>query len=221
MAEQNHDSRSEIAIQKSTLRRLPTYYSYLIQKLSKDDAYISAAKLAEAVSLNPVLVRKDIASISSQPGKPKVGFAVAQLVHDMESFLGYNRYDAAILVGVGSLGKALLSYDRFSNYGIEIIAAFDSVEGMTGIKVNGTMIFPMSKLSNIIHRLKVSIGIIAVPKENAQEVCDQLVLAGIKGIWNFSPTFLDVPDNVIVRNEDLALSLSSLIYDLKAADPMQ
>ncbi len=204
-----------IVVMKSTLRRLPKYYAYLTQRCGTN-AFISSAKLADDLALNPILVRKDLASVSTLPGKPKVGFNVAQLVEDIGDLLGYRNYDEALLVGVGSLGRALLSYDYFKDYGIEISVAFDSNEVLVGIKINNKLILPMEKLEDLVRRMNVKVGIVTVPADKAQMVADQLVRAGIQAIWNFAPTILDVPDGVVVRNENLASSLSALIYKLKS-----
>ena len=119
-------------ISKHTLQRLPMYLSY-IQGLPEDaPKNISATTIAEALQLNDVQVRKDLASVSSS-GKPKVGYNVKDLIAELEAFLGYNDIDNAVIVGAGSLGKALLNYSGFKAYGLNIIAAFDLCEEPTGL----------------------------------------------------------------------------------------
>lgn len=205
-----------VVVLKSTLRRLPVYYNFLTQKVMAEEEYVSAAKLAEALSLSHVLVRKDLGSISSQAGKPKLGFKTKVLIRDIETYLGISNYDEAVLVGVGCLGHAIMSYNHFNDYGINIAVAFDADKNLDGVEINNKLVLPMSKFSEMIRRLKIRIGIITVPKDSAQEVCDQMVAAGIKAIWNFAPTFIEVPDDVVVRNEDLASSLAALIFDFKS-----
>ncbi len=111
--------------------------------------------------LNSVLVRKDLAMISSVSGKPRIGFNVKELMEDMENFLGYNNLSEALLVGVGSLGRALLSYEGFKEYGLNIVMAFDIDGNIVGEKVNGINIFHTDKLEYLAKRLNIKMGIIA------------------------------------------------------------
>ena len=134
---------------------------------------------------------------------------------DILSFLGYNNTTDAVLIGVGQLGKTLLSYPGFENYGLKIVAGFDSNEEICNKSVNGKKILPMNKLRDFLKRTNVHIGVITVPKDAAQGVCNLLVDVGIKAIWNFAPTLLIVPHDVVVKNEDMAASLAVLSNKLK------
>lgn len=163
-------------ISKHTLQRLPMYLSY-IQGLPEDaPKNISATTIAEALQLNDVQVRKDLASVSSS-GKPKVGYNVKDLIAELEAFLGYNDIDNAVIVGAGSLGKALLNYSGFKAYGLNIIAAFDLCEEPT--EFQGKTVFPIAQLGSFCRKVNVHIGIITVPASSAQEICDLLVESGI------------------------------------------
>jgi redox-sensing transcriptional repressor len=175
---------------------------------------ISAPVIAKALNLNEVQVRKDLAAVSSSGGKPKTGFVVSELIFDLEEFLGYDNVTEAVLVGVGQLGKALLSYKGFDGYGLKIVVAFDSDEAVAGMKIGETRVFPVEKLMDLCQRLNVHIGIITVPAQEAQNVCDMLVEAGIRAIWNFAPVHLNVPEHIIVQNENLAASLAVLSKQL-------
>ena len=157
------------------------YLSY-IQSLPEDaPKNISATTIAEALQLNDVQVRKDLASVSSS-GKPKVGYNVKDLIAELEAFLGYNDIDNAVIVGAGSLGKALLNYSGFKAYGLNIIAAFDLCEEPT--EFQGKTVFPIAQLGSFCRKVNVHIGIITVPASSAQEICDLLVESGIRAIWN-------------------------------------
>ena len=192
-------------ISKHTLQRLPMYLSY-IQGLPEDaPKNISATTIAEALQLNDVQVRKDLASVSSS-GKPKVGYNVKDLIAELEAFLGYNDIDNAVIVGAGSLGKALLNYSGFKAYGLNIIAAFDLCEEPT--EFQGKTVFPIAQLGSFCRKVNVHIGIITVPASSAQEICDLLVESGIRAIWNFAPVQLVVPDGILVQNENMASSLA-------------
>lgn len=199
-------------ISKHTLQRLPMYLSY-IQGLPEDaPKNISATTIAEALQLNDVQVRKDLASVSSS-GKPKVGYNVKDLIAELEAFLGYNDIDNAVIVGAGSLGKALLNYSGFKAYGLNIIAAFDLCEEPT--EFQGKTVFPIAQLGSFCRKVNVHIGIITVPASSAQEICDLLVESGIRAIWNFAPVHLVVLDGILVQNENMASSLALLSNHLR------
>ncbi len=199
-------------ISKHTLQRLPMYLSY-IKGLPEDaPKNISATTIAEALQLNDVQVRKDLASVSSS-GKPKVGYNVKDLIAELEAFLGYNDIDNAVIVGAGSLGKALLNYSGFKAYGLNIIAAFDLCEEPT--EFQGKTVFPIAQLESFCRKVNIHIGIITVPASSAQKICDLLVNSGIRAIWNFAPVHLVVPDGILVQNENMASSLALLSNHLR------
>ncbi len=133
----------------------------------------------------------------------------------MTRFLGYGNNSEAVLVGVGNLGRSLLTYRNFKEYGLNIIAAFDNDPALTGTEHGGIQILDVRKVSDLCARLNVHIGIITVPAEAAQDVCDGLVAGGIRAVWNFAPVNLKVPDAVSVRNEDMAASLAALMRAVK------
>lgn len=200
---------------KAALNRLPAYLRYL-KKIDKQDVEtVSCTAIADGLHLNSVQVRKDIALVSSVAGKPKKGFVTKELIADLEKFLGYDNNHDAIIVGVGGLGKALIGYASFSNYGLNIAAGFDVNDSVIGTFINKKPILSMDKMPELVKRLNIKIGIIAVPAASGQLVADQMVAAGIKAIWNFANTHLAVPDNVALKNEDLAASLALLSMQLK------
>lgn len=201
------------SVSKQTLSRLPAYLHYLQSLPEEAWRYISATAVAEALGLNDVVVRKDLAAVSSS-GRPKVGYVRAKLIGELEHFLGYDNTQDAILVGAGKLGRALLSYDVFPQYGLNILAGFD-IDPPEGLEEGGKKILPMEKLPNLCRRMKVRIGIITVPGESAQEVCDRLTSSGILAVWNFSNVHLSVPEGVLVQNENMAVSLAILSNHLK------
>ena len=199
------------AISKSVLKRLPGYLAYL---KSVDATYISATSVANALGMGEVLVRKDLAMVSDG-GRPKIGYQRENLIEDISQFLGYDNTTDAILVGAGKLGQALLGYSGFEAYGLNILAAFDAAP--QGSKsVEGKPILPMEELVGFCRENKVLMGIITVPASFAQQVADELIHCGIKAIWNFAPTHLDVPDNILVQNENMATSLALLSMHLQA-----
>ncbi len=192
-------------ISKATLSRLPQYLR-ILKKIKKDKVQnISSTTIADMLKLNSIQVRKDLALVSHQEGKPGIGFNVDELIIDLEDFLGLGNVTDAILVGAGRLGQALLNYPGFEG-NFNIVMAFDNDNS----KCNNEKIFHISKIKEKIKKKNIKIGIITVQRVAAQEVCDTLVDAGIKAIWNFAPVTLNVPDDVIVKNEDLSASLMIL-----------
>ena len=200
-------------ISKAVLKRLPGYLSYL--KNIPDDAspYISATNLAAALGMGEVQVRKDLAMVSDG-GRPKIGYLREGLIEDISQFLGYDNTTDAILVGAGKLGQALLGYGGFEAYGLNILAAFD--EKPVAAKTEGKNVYPMEKMQKFCMTHKILMGIITVPAECAQSVCDMMIECGIKAIWNFAPVHLDVPKHILVQNENMATSLAVLSMHLQA-----
>ncbi len=197
------------SIPMQTLKRLPMYLKYL-KSLPKDGALnISCACIADALGLNDVQVRKDLALVSSG-GRPKIGYIVQDLITDVEQFLGYDDMRSAVLVGAGNLGRALLSYQNFAQYGLEIVAAFDVNPPAADASVYGRQILPVDKLGDLCRRMNIRIGIVTVPEFAAQAVCDTLVESGVLAVWNFAPIQLRAPANVLVLNENMASSLAVL-----------
>ena len=197
-------------ISKATIGRLPAYHPYLTEKKAEGEKAVSSTAIAEELHLNAVQVRKDLAAISSAAGKPKLGFDVEELIADIDRFLGYDNVSDAVLVGAGGLGSALVGYDGFKNYGLNIAAAFDCDPARIGKTIGGVRVYDVKELRHLVLRLNVRIGIIAVPKEAAQAVADELAAGGVRAIWNFAPVHLSLPENIAVKNEDMAASLAIL-----------
>ncbi len=211
MAKQHNIS---LVVPKSTLSRLPLYYSHIHKMQQQGDKYVSAAVVAQSLNLNPVLVRKDLSGVSSVEGKPRAGFEINTLLSDLSEFLGYNKVDEAILVGVGSLGRLILTNTEFSSMGLDIAVGFDKDPDLVGLQIGSKYILPMEKMESYIKRTGVKIGIITVPADQAQSVCDQMVECGILAIWNFAFTLLNVPKGILVKNENLPSSLAVLSQQL-------
>ena len=201
-------------ISKAVLKRLPGYVNYLRSIPADSSPYISATALANALGMGEVQVRKDLAMVSDG-GRPKIGYLRESLIEDIEQFLGYDNTTDAVLIGAGKLGQALLGYDGFENYGLNILAAFDANPLSTSTQ-QGKPIYHISQLENFCRANKVLMGIITVPKAHAQAVCDRLISCGIKAIWNFAPVHLEVPEKILVQSENMATSLAVLSMHLQA-----
>ena len=179
-------------ISKAAFLRFPAYLRYLKAEEAAGVGYVSSSEIAEDMHLSAVCVRKDLALVASEPGKPRLGFAVGKLIGDLERALGYHLKTHACVVGAGRLGRAFLVYDGFEHYGIDVVAAFDISPAQVGA-LRGKPIYPMERLKEIAER------------EN-----DAMVEAGITAILSFAPAYVRVPEGVTLRCEDLAATLASL-----------
>lgn len=188
---------------KATIGRLPRYLKYLKLLDQNTDIYISATKIAKALQLGEVQVRKDLNAVSGA-GRPKIGYIIDDLIKCIEDVLGFNNKTNAIIVGAGRLGRAILKYSGFDDYGINILKAFDNKN------YDNDDILPMTMLSQFCKENNVKIGIITVNEQSAQEVYEILVKNNIKAIWNFTKYNFQANDNVIIKNENLALSIAYL-----------
>jgi len=200
-------------ISKFVLKRLPGYLAYLKSLPDSAPAHISATTLANALGMGQVQVRKDLALVSDG-GRPKIGYLRRELIADIEQFLGYDNTTDAVLIGAGKLGQALMGYRGFEEYGLNILAAFDAKPAKERTD-EGKPIYHISHLTEFCRENKVLMGIITVPAEHAQTVADQLIAGGIKAIWNFAPTHLEVPENILVQYENMATSLAVLSVHLQ------
>lgn len=196
-----------------TLKRLPLYLRLLRKMKEAGEEYASGTVVAKELGLDPIVVRKDLA-ITGAVGRPRLGFPMDEIISAIEDFLGWSNTSDAILVGVGNLGTALLGYQGFEQHGMRIVAAFDSDPKIIGQQIHGKTILDITKMPELAKRMHVQIGVLTVTASVAQEVADAMVAGGIRAIWNFTPTTLDVPEHVILQREELASSLAVLSHRL-------
>ena len=203
-----------VAFGTQALQRLPLYLRVLREWAREGNAYASGAALAAALGIESVVVRKDLARTGVR-GTPRVGFPIAQLIAVLERLTGADAEMTAVLAGVGRLGSALLGYPGFRRQGLRIVAAFDAAPERCTLVLAGTPVFPVSAITETVMRLGVALGILTVPAEHAQRVAEQMVAAGVRAIWNFTPARLDLPREVLVQREDLAVSLAVLLHRIR------
>lgn len=206
------DSRP-IVIPAPSLRRLPIYYRRLVQALDEGRSRVSSRELGDAADVPDAQVRKDLGYLSYE-GRPGVGYDAKLLAGCLEEFLGLMNDKEAVLVGLGNLGHALVNYPGFEQYGLHIIAIFDSDPAKLGRLPDGKQVFAVEKLTDLVRRLQVRIGIITVPEAAAQAIADALIEGGVQVIWNFASCKLNVPGNTLVKNEDLAAELATLSHHI-------
>ena len=201
----------EQTISKATIDRLPLYYRTL--RLAQDDGMdiISSDELGRRLELTPEQIRKDLA-LFGQFGKKGVGYYVNELKFNVVKILGLDNHWNIAIVGIGHLGVALANYQNFIALGFNLVALFDNDPNIIGKTVNHVKVKSIDELQSCAKNLKIDIGVIAVPAQFAQQVADKLVKANIKGIWNFAPVKMRVPEDVKIVNEDLSVGLSRLSY---------
>lgn len=199
-----------LSVPAALLSRVPKYYNYLRKLYEEGKKYVSSSSVAKELDQNSVQVRKDLALLSSVPGKSHLGFVIEQLLKDIELFLGYDNTSEVVLVGVGSLGTALLCHKSLNYTGVEIVMAFDNRRAMQGKSINGKIVMSVGKMQEMIKQFGIKLAIITVPAEAAQSVADKLVSAGIKGILNMAPVHLVVPQDVLVRYSDVSMEMALL-----------
>ena len=201
----------EQTISKATIDRLPLYYRTL--RLAQDDGMdiISSDELGRRLELTPEQIRKDLA-LFGQFGKKGVGYYVNELKFNVGKILGLDNHWNIAIVGIGHLGVALANYQNFIALGFNLVALFDNDPNIIGKTVNHVKVKSIDDLPEYDKKLKIDIGVIAVPAQFAQQVADKLVKANIKGIWNFAPVKMRVPEDVKIVNEDLSVGLSRLSY---------
>ncbi|SDE73892.1 redox-sensing transcriptional repressor Rex [Sporomusa acidovorans] len=207
------ENKENVVISKATIDRLPLYYRTL--KISQEEGIeiISSDELGRKIGVTPEQIRKDLSAFG-EFGKKGVGYYVRELMRNIGEILGLNRKWNIAIVGVGHLGWALANYANFSSQGFQLQAIFDVDDEKIGRYINEVQIFHIDEIKDIVQSRNIEIGIITVPAQHAQSTAMRLVEAGIKGIWNFAPIKLDVPDNIHVVSEDLSVGLNSISYYL-------
>jgi redox-sensing transcriptional repressor len=202
---------SKLEIPRKTVYRLSLYYRALQRAKAAQVETVSSAALAKAAGVKPTQLRKDL-TYFGQFGTRGLGYKVDQLSAALTEVLGTTHLQPVILVGAGNLGSALLKYPGFAKEGFEVVAAFDAAPAAGRAKTLGVPVLPMEQIPELVAERNVKMAILAVPAHVAQEVANGLIAAGILAILNFAPIILQVPDNVVVNNVDLAIELENLSY---------
>lgn len=204
-----------VEVPEVVILRLPLYLRALkhLQNLGRDP--VSSQELGRLLQMTPAQIRKDL-SYFGRFGKQGRGYDTKYLLKELRLILGLKKRWNVCVVGAGRLGQAIIGYPGFIPEGFKVVAVFDTDPSITGRVFDHTRVRPMTALADTITRLRISIAIVAVPANQAQEVIDELVRCGIKAILNYTPFSPQVPGNVKVRTIDPVLSLQSMTHYLKA-----
>lgn len=205
-------------ISRSTIERLPLYKKAMEDLLRSGRTHASSTEIAEELHLSDAQIRKDL-SYFGKFGVRGKGYEIQSLVDEISEILGTHEVCPCILVGVGNLGQALLSYGGFQKHNFRIDCAFDVDPEIVNTEIGGTPIRPLEELGTYLESNDVNLAILAVPAESGPSVIDQLVDHGISGILNFAPFVPEVPDDVIVESVDLSTNLEVLAYFMNNAEP--
>ncbi len=201
-------SRLRDLIPEPALRRLPWYLAYVSLLRQRGVEYVSSTGISRGINVDASQIAKDLSFLDIK-GKTRIGYEVKLLEHKLEEFLGFRRRHNAAIVGVGSLGRALMSDSGLANYGLEIVAGFDVCPELIGTSTpQGLPIYDVAELATRARQLEVEIGIVTVPVEYAQEAADEIIAAGMKAIWNFTPYRIMAPDDVVISNTSIYAHLA-------------
>ena len=201
----------EKGISRAVIKRLPRYYRYLGELLEDGVERISSGELSERMKVTASQIRQDLNNFGGF-GQQGYGYNVRYLYSEIGKILGLDRVHNMIFVGAGNLGQALANYMNFERRGFIFTGVFDNNPALYGRKIRGIEVRPMEEVADFVEQNNVDIAVLTIPKNSAEEVAESLVSVGIKAIWNFAHTDLQVPDDVVVENVHLSESLMRLSY---------
>lgn len=209
MSEESHKIKA--ILPEPTLRRLPWYLAYVNLLHSHNVEYVSSTQIAKEIKVDASQIAKDLSFLNIK-GKTRIGYEVKRLVHELADFLGFKEEHNAFMVGVGSLGGALIHDSGLSQYGLNIIAGFDIKKEVIGTNICGVPIYDINDMAEVREQTRAEIGILAVPVEHAQEAADKMIACGVKAIWNFTPFRIKAPEHIVIQNTSIYAHLA-LIYN--------
>lgn len=200
-------------VSMAVIKRMPKYYRYLGELVKNDVDRISSKELGEKIGFTASQIRQDLNNFGDF-GQQGYGYNVKELHNQIGTILGVGKEYNAVLIGAGNIGQAIANYSRFTDIGLGITAIFDANPKLVGMRIRDVEIKDIDELKEYLEENNIDMGILCVPRINAQKVCDILVNGGVKGIWNFAPIDLHVPETVKVENVHLSESLLTLVYQM-------
>ena len=200
-------------VSMAVIKRMPKYYRYLGELVKNDVDRISSKELGEKIGFTASQIRQDLNNFGDF-GQQGYGYNVKELHNQIGAILGVGKEYNAVLIGAGNIGQAIANYSRFTDIGLGITAIFDANPKLVGMRIRDVEIKDIDELKGYLEENHIDMGILCVPRINAQKVCDVLVNGGVRGIWNFVPIDLHVPETVKVENVHLSESLLTLVYQM-------
>lgn len=193
----------------AVIKRLPKYHRYLRELLKNDVDRISSKELGEKIGFTASQIRQDL-NCFGDFGQQGYGYNVKELLNEISGILGLTKEYKMIIIGAGNIGQAIANYTRFEKLAFNLVGIFDVNPKLIGLKIRDVEVSDIDELVEFLKGTLVDIGVICVSKNNAQAVADMLVTNSVKGIWNFAPVDLEVPEEIIVENVHLSESLLTL-----------
>lgn len=209
------NEKKDILLPEPTLRRLPWYLAYVNMLQSRGIDYVSSTQISKDINVDSSKIAKDLSFLNIK-GKTRIGYQVDNLAAELSNFLGFRQEHSAIMIGVGSLGAALIQDSGLMQYGLRIVAGFDINEEIIGKEICGVPVFNISELKEQQRIYKANIGILAVPVEHAQESADLLSECGVKAIWNFTPFRIKVDEDMVIQNTSIYAHLAVMYNRINA-----
>lgn len=209
------NEKKDILLPEPTLRRLPWYLAYVNMLQSQGIEYVSSTQISKEINVDASQIAKDLSFLNIK-GKTRIGYQVVSLAAELSNFLGFHQEHSALMIGVGSLGAALIQDSGLNQYGLKIVAGFDINEKIIGLEICGVPVYDIAELAVQQKRYKADIGILAVPVEHAQESADLLSESGVKAIWNFTPFRIRVSDDVVIQNTSIYAHLAVMYNRINA-----
>lgn len=205
------NNENQTILPEPTIRRLPWYLSYVRMLDNLHVEYVSSTQISKELNVQSSQIAKDLSFLNIR-GKTRIGYEVKSLISELETFLGFNCRHDAVVIGAGSLGTALMQDRGLENYGLNIVAGFDVRSEVVGKCLGGLPVYDISELASWQREHHVSIAILTVPVESAQETADLVIASGMTALWNFTPYRIKAPDNVVIANTSIYAHLA-IIYN--------
>ena len=205
----NNENRT--ILPEPTIRRLPWYLSYVRMLDNLHVEYVSSTQISKELNVQSSQIAKDLSFLNIR-GKTRIGYEVSSLVTELEDFLGFNKHHDAVVIGTGSLGTALMQDHGLENYGLNIVAGFDVRPDVIGKEIGGVPVYDIKQLADWQRQHKVSIAILTVPVDHAQEAASLAIESGMTALWNFTPYRIKAPEDVIIANTSIYAHLA-IIYN--------
>lgn len=198
-------------VSMAVIKRLPKYYRYVNELIEKDISRISSYELSKLTGFTASQIRQDLNNFGGF-GQQGYGYSVEVLREELRKILGLEEEYKSIIIGAGNLGQAIANYGNFEARGFKTVTLFEKNPKLIGLKIRDIEIRDIDEIEEFAKTHKIDIAIITTPREQAQEVADMVVSAGIRAIWNFAPIDLKVSENIIVENVDLNESLHTISF---------